>query len=195
MRISKRMSALPVLVLSALPLLGCAAHGTGATAPEAATRSGGLAFQLLTASDGAAVRALPYRAPLQSGARFALRIVAEQPAYLYVWHRGGAPGATPEALLPAPGDAAAPTLPQQPLVLPGEGQWFTLDNQPGKELFYVVAAREPLDSARLTAVVAQIPTEREPPSTTSSDRIPGPTYRVAMDQSGLCRLAFVLQHQ
>ena len=30
MWISKRMSALPVLVLSALPFLGCAAHGTGA---------------------------------------------------------------------------------------------------------------------------------------------------------------------
>lgn len=195
-------SAMTTVVMACL-LSGCSAHtASGGAGPAEPTRTvapragGGVSFQLLAAGpEGGAARALPYRAELTSGARFALRIVVEQPAHVYIWHRGGAAGASPELLLPSAGAAATQTLPQAPLMVPAQGQWYTLDRQPGKEVFYVVAAREVLDDARLAALATEIDAEREPPSTTSRDRDGGPAYRVAMDESGLARLAFVLLHR
>lgn len=198
------MKNLLVILATCSLAAGCATTSavtnTGGPAPEAGTTrgggGGGLSFQLVvTGGEGTAARGVPNRVELPSGTRFAVRLVAEQPAYVYAWHRGDGPTAKAERILPAEGGAATQALPQAPIVLPAEGQWFSLDDKPGKEYFYAIASTAALDEGKLQAIAADIPIDREPPMTSASDRDGGPLYRAGADETGLARLVFTIVHR
>lgn len=189
-----RMSLMWVMVGGLV--CSCAAIPKPSPSSPEAGDTAGVSFQLLAAGpEGGAAQGLANRAELASGTRVALRLVPEVPGYVYLWHRGADTKALPERLAPPPGGNAIRSLPRAPLALPAEGQWYKLDDQPGKEVFYLVASRQPLDGPAQEALLATIPDEREPPTSSTGNRDGGVTYRVAMDASGVARFAFVLLHR
>lgn len=166
-----------------------AAQSAALSASRAASGAAVNLQVVLRGPEGIATRAVAHRDSLPTGARVALRLTVEgpQPLWLHAYHRN--PAGTLEALQPpqqrGPGEV---------LELPGAGLWFRLADAPGKESFYVLASPSPL-GARLDAVLAALPDDREPPPLSStSSRFPGPSYRQELGERGVATLAFTLVH-
>src|SRR5436190_784367 len=111
---------LSCLLLSVLGA-GCAPVGGGHVRGREAPR---LSMQIYVMPAGAQrMETLPLGGTLHRGDRFAVRVEAERPVYVYLAHSPGA-GSEQEALAPS-----QRVVPGTPAHLPGGQAWFTADER------------------------------------------------------------------
>ena len=109
------------------------------------------------------------RGKLDSGDRFQVEVRAEQDCFVYVVMLTSQN--QPLLLYPVTGDATLARISaNETLTVPGKGDWFILDNQPGAETVYLVAAHEPVKSLNelLTGTTA---TRSATPAAKSADGV------------------------
>lgn len=166
-----------------LALASCADRGTGRSDEQslALTRQdparGGATVAMEVKwlpQNAVAWQVLPPDGTMPSGARFTVRVELPSPTYLYLAQRGE--DGSLHWLAPNEGVPETPASSAEVAQLPdGEGRWFSLDNKPGRETLFVIAAAQTqsrLDLARrLNAEPAAAEViRRDPPPLVTQDK-------------------------
>ena len=149
---------LPLLLAAVLLSVSCAKKGAR-TESNSSQESFTVSLQVEALGSADVVpQTIPSGEVLHSGDRFALQVLVDRPLHVSVIlysHTGWSTQLYPRG--------ADPMLRSgQPLHLPAPGDYFRLDEKPGREEIYVVAGPRPLDEA--TCAHLRLPCRKAPPT-------------------------------
>lgn len=183
-------------------LLLCACHGpelkpTELGNPSPALNLVSLELRMAKRDDGGWQSVMP-GATLQSGTEFSVNVTAGQTAYVYVGQRSG--NAEVSLVFPGVGQAPVAHSAGRMVSIPAAGQWFRVDDRPGREtLFALVSSKphEPQVAQRLLLERADsaCAKTRDPPPPEVKVRDRGSAVSGMMGDDGLVVLCFPFVHE
>lgn len=184
-------------------LIGCTSVGQRADLPPTVSSvvdgPAVVAIDVRTADSGSlGFQQVTPNSTLKSNTQFALSIEVPKTSFVFVGQRSDR---GPVALIYPPSAATVVRAePGSPTVIPGPGQWFTLDEHQGEEaLFFLVstAAKEEAEVKRLLTERAEIACvkTRDPPPEGVKERDRGKSLRGPMGDDGLAVLCFPFHHR
>lgn len=136
-------------------------------------------------------------ATLKSQTQLSLRVEVSQPSYVFIGQRSG--DGTVEVIYPAETESARIAEPRQPLLVPGPGAWFRLDDRTGDKALFMVSLPTPdramaqqllVDMGEAACLKARDP---PPPDVRLRDRVPA--VRGTADATGRAILCFPYYHR
>lgn len=176
-----------------LCLLSACLHAGSTKSSSPAVDAGSVKIQIKAAYQSQWEELPPYSV-IPSGAKIDLAVESSHPVHLYV----GLWTAKDALTLLSPLEQDPPIIaPKQTIVhLPGPGLWYQLDGNPGKEVLYVVASRQPLSADRVKHILSagSLFDEREPPPTVS-DKKRGPWLQTVLPVDEPAVLRFPYRHE
>lgn len=128
-----------VRTLTLTLLLGCSGAAVKTDGP-AARKPADVSLEIgLASEERKEAQLLEVLGDAASGTEFSLKLWSAQAAYVYS-AQSSASG-TPELLSPRAADPPVQTEGTKKLILPAEGEWFKLDEKPGRERILVLFSR------------------------------------------------------
>lgn len=171
--------------------LGCAGQKAGERNRGVA---GTFTLEVQAATDEVSVAEIAEGARMRSGDTFTLKLSTKRPLYVYVQQQGSSGTLSP--LYPPDMNQTQPLQPTGPVRLPEVGS-FRLDETPGTERYYMIAAVNPLSADQLKAELtraSEASGKREPP-TTSNTQNRGASVSADLRADGIGALVFRLVHE
>ena len=137
-------------------------------------------------------------ATLQSGTEFSVNITASQTAYVFVGQRTG--NAEVSLVFPSAGQAAVPQAAGQTVSIPAAGQWFRVDERPGRETLFALVSSQPHDAQAAQRLLSEradsaCAKTRDPPPPEVKVRDRGNSVSGLMGDDGIVVLCFPFVHE